>query len=71
MKEVGISPVIIYNGFHMAGKQKESKRKAGDESHEERFLKAFDEYADALFRHSRFTCEPVLATRNAAVSGYC
>ena len=33
-----------------------AKRKAGDESsggsHEDRFLKAFDEYADALFRHA-------------------
>lgn len=33
-----------------------ANRKAGDESsggsHEDRFLKAFDEYADALFRHA-------------------
>ena len=55
MKEVGFFTVIAYNGFHMAPKNK-ANRKAGDESsggsHEERFLKAFDEYADALFRHA-------------------
>lgn len=55
MKEVGFFTVIAYNGFHMAPKHT-AKRKAGDESnvgsHEDRFLKAFDEYADALFRHA-------------------
>ena len=55
MKEVGFFTVIAYNGFHMAPKNM-AKRKAGDESgggsHEDRFLKAFDEYADALFRHA-------------------
>ena len=55
MKEVGFSSVIVYNDFHMAD-NREAKRKTGKgsaiEGHEERFLKAFDEYADALFRHA-------------------
>ncbi len=55
MKEVGFSAVIAYNGFHMAPKNS-ANRKAGEGSavgsHEDRFLKAFDEYADALFRHA-------------------
>lgn len=40
----------------MAKLPKEAKRKTGTTSpvasHEERFLKAFDEYSDALFRHA-------------------
>ncbi|MFZ2253194.1 MAG: RNA polymerase sigma factor [Minisyncoccia bacterium] len=40
----------------MAKVPKEAKRKTGSTSpvasHEERFLKAFDEYSDALFRHA-------------------
>lgn len=56
MKEVGFSSVIVYNGFHMVAKPKKGTWKSGDESvaegHEDRFLKAFDEYADALFRHA-------------------
>lgn len=40
----------------MARDTKQAKGKAGEEpvalGHEERFLKAFDEYADALFRHA-------------------
>ncbi|MCF7815812.1 MAG: sigma-70 family RNA polymerase sigma factor [Candidatus Pacebacteria bacterium] len=57
MKEVGFFTVIAYNGFHMASEeQKKTKRKTGTDSivegHEERFLKAFDEYSDALFRHA-------------------
>ncbi len=40
----------------MAAEQKKAKRKTGDgsvgQTHEERFLKAFDEYADVLFRHA-------------------
>lgn len=56
MKEVGFSTVIVYNDFHMATEKKGAKRKTGSESlvagHEDRFLKAFDEYADALFRHA-------------------
>ncbi len=57
MKEVGFSPVIVYNGFHMAEPRKKAKKGMANsipsvESHEERFLKAFDEYSDALFRHA-------------------
>ncbi len=56
MKEVGFLTVIAYNGFHMATDPKKAKRKAGNasivEGHEERFLKAFDEYSNALFRHA-------------------
>lgn len=55
MKEVGFSAVFAYNGFHMAPKNL-VHRKADNNSdmgdYEERFLKAFDEYADALFRHA-------------------
>ena len=56
MKEVGFSTVIVYNDFHMA--EEKPQRKTGQGStvggHEERFLKAFDEYADALFRHAMY-----------------
>ena len=56
MKEVGFSSVIVYNDFHMEPKDTKAKRKTGSDSsvgsHEERFLKAFDEYSDALFRHA-------------------
>ncbi len=39
----------MYNGFHMAG-----RKQIDDvtENQEERFLKAFEEYNDALFRHA-------------------
>jgi RNA polymerase sigma-70 factor, ECF subfamily len=48
MKDFGFSTVFAYNGFHMA-----DVRKTHDiENHEERFLKAFEEYNDALFRHA-------------------
>jgi RNA polymerase sigma-70 factor, ECF subfamily len=48
MKDFGICTVFAYNGFHMA-----DVRKTHDtEDHEARFLKAFDEYNDALFRHA-------------------
>lgn len=56
MKEVGFLTVIVYNGFHMADLKKRAKGKTGIVSKvgttEERFLKAFDEYSDALFRHA-------------------
>jgi RNA polymerase sigma-70 factor (ECF subfamily) len=56
VKEVGILTVFAYNGFHMAKKDNNPAEDAGGDSHrgnpEERFLKAFDEYADALFRHA-------------------
>jgi RNA polymerase sigma-70 factor (ECF subfamily) len=57
LKEVGFSAVILYNDFHMADNERKAKRKPGStpvEGHEERFLKAFDEYADALFRHALY-----------------
>jgi RNA polymerase sigma-70 factor, ECF subfamily len=48
VKDFGFSTVFEYNGFHMA-----PVRKTDDiENHEERFLKAFEEYNDALFRHA-------------------
>lgn len=49
MKDFGFFTVFRYNGFHMA-----PVRKTDDinETQEERFLKAFDEYNDALFRHA-------------------
>src|SRR4051812_45302895 len=56
VKEVGFFTVIAYNGFHMA----EKRKKATDAEHshvdnpEERFLKAFDEYSNALFRHAMY-----------------
>ena len=49
MKEVGFLTVIHYNGFHMPGVRKTHDI---EENQEERFLKAFDEYSDALFRHA-------------------
>lgn len=56
MKEVGISPVFAYNGYHMAADNKHPAKKPGDgrahEGPEDRFLKAYDEYSDALFRHA-------------------
>ena len=56
MKDIGFLTVIAYNGFHMALDPKKGKRKADGETvavgHEDRFLKAFDEYSDALFRHA-------------------
>ena len=45
MKGFGSWDVSYYNGFHMG----DLSHKGG---HEERFLKAFDEYADALYRHA-------------------
>ena len=58
MKEVGIWAVFIYNGFHMAIHSDKPKRKTGGKpkkvSQEDRFLTAFDEYSDALFRHASY-----------------
>lgn len=49
MKEFGFSAVYVYNGFRMP----EAKNTAPkSESQEDRFLKAFEEYNDALFRHA-------------------
>lgn len=41
--------VLKYNGSVMVGQHKKGNTK---EDHEERFLKAFEEYGDALFRHA-------------------
>ena len=48
MKENASSPVFTYNGLRMAGSSSTSNN--GD--HETRFLAAFEEYNDALFRHA-------------------
>jgi RNA polymerase sigma-70 factor, ECF subfamily len=56
MKEVGILPVFAYNGFHMATDNPKPAKRARDGARrggpEDRFLKAFDEFSDALFRHA-------------------
>ena len=61
MKEVGFSTVIVYNDFHMAELPKGAKRKTGSNSsansHEERFLKAFDEYS----RRKEYSLDVLLA----------
>ena len=49
MKDFGFSTVFAYNGFHMPGVRKTHDIEG---NHEERFLKAFDEFNDALFRHA-------------------
>lgn len=49
MKETARSVVFAYNGFHMA---RPRKTEIANGSHETRFLQAFDEYGDALFRHA-------------------
>lgn len=48
MKDIGFSYVSIYNGSRM--EDIPSHHPSG--SHEERFLAAFEEYSDALFRHA-------------------
>lgn len=48
-KEIGICHVYEYNGFHMSEPEKTGNIGG---SHEERFLEAFEEYGDALFRHA-------------------
>ncbi len=49
VKEKALSHVLKYNGSVMVGQRKKSNSKG---SHEENFLKAFEEYSDALFRHA-------------------
>ena len=55
---VELSSVSIYNGIHMAlgssGRSPKKRADKGEGSQEERFLKAFDDYADVLFRHASF-----------------
>ena len=48
-KDICFWYVNVYNGFRMA---KESKSDNLEGNHEERFLEAFEEYGDALFRHA-------------------
>ncbi len=43
-----LADVYVYNGFHMRGQ----KTADSMESQEDRFLKAFEDYSDALFRHA-------------------
>ena len=57
LKGVEVSRVSIYNGLHMAlehlGRYNPKKGLVQSKrSQEEGFLRAFDEYADALFRHA-------------------
>lgn len=50
-KEIGFSSVCVYNGLHtMIGPKSTGQNTGGQE---ESFLAAFEEYSDALFRHSR------------------
>lgn len=51
LKEVGFWCVFAYNGARMS---KDAENKGIREGHEARFLKAFDEYNDALFRHALY-----------------
>lgn len=52
MKGVELSSVYVYNGFHMEQPSGSISGRERGEDQEARFLKAFDEYADALFRHA-------------------
>jgi RNA polymerase sigma-70 factor, ECF subfamily len=49
VKENALSSVFKYNGSYMA---ELGTTQPNSESHEARFLAAFDEYSDALFRHA-------------------
>ncbi len=49
VKETALSSVFKYNGSYMADRP---TTQPNTESHEARFLTAFDEYGDALFRHA-------------------
>lgn len=49
LKDSATWRVFTYNGSHMAGKDTEGNISGG---HEARFLKAFEDYGDALFRHA-------------------
>jgi len=49
MKENACSAVFEYNGSDMATR---TSTGSNSEGHEQRFLTAFDEYSDALFRHA-------------------
>lgn len=48
---------MAYNDFHMATEKRaigKTGKALDPKGNEERFLKAFDEYADALFRHAQY-----------------
>lgn len=49
LKDIGFCYVSLYNGFHMVSPKKQADNTG---SQEERFLEAFEEYSDALFRHA-------------------
>lgn len=49
LKEFGFLTVYVYNGFRML---EGTSTGSHNESQEDRFLKAFEEYNDALFRHA-------------------
>lgn len=51
LKGVELSSVYVYNGFHMEQYGGETPSREHGDDHD-RFLKAFDQYADALFRHA-------------------
>lgn len=54
MKENALSLVFKYNGSHMAGTRSKTADAPAVGDHEGRFLEAFDEFSDALFRHAMF-----------------
>lgn len=49
LKDIGDCYVTLYNGFRMEDSSSEDNKNG---SHEARFLEAFEEYGDALFRHA-------------------
>lgn len=49
LKETALCVVFKYNGHHMAATRKQGDIKDGQQ---DRFLEAFEEYGDALFRHA-------------------
>lgn len=54
VKENAGSVVFKYNGSYMAGNRGKTADVPAGGSQEERFLQAFDEFSDALFRHAMF-----------------
>lgn len=54
MKENGCSAVFKYNGSCMAGNRAKTADRPAVGDQEQRFLAAFDEFSDALFKHASF-----------------
>ncbi len=54
MKESGFCTVLKYNGFHMAAHEGKTEAGLPADDHENRYLAAYDDYSDALFRHAMF-----------------